>query len=380
MTLIAFDSKQFRRGKTVPAQEEETQGDKYLGFGTQLGIGVSTDDPSGFVQSYVKANRELKASFEIIDDMPFFSSTYLKNTLGMPKAISFTDRLITSMQEHISSVHCSFVVLPPSQIPTIQVGGFRNRVDRPTRLFINDLGPMFSYLTAHSYLWMRDYQDLRDLEIHIDSFRSKSTKAWHKITDSTTPKIFMRGDECDPFISCADIMAFLTDAKLYSQRLRLEPDHLKQVWNEYSFKVTTQFFDRKSLPYYAWKTNDPIDFSAYVARPVIFLAIDNIELEAYAVEEYEEGKEMVQDTPPKKPRRFNRVIKNSPVYYVALSYALQKKGCLKLFSQAEDMSLVRDGDVYVYVGENSQSIGRALQHGYDIEVLSGLEARKLIEK
>ena len=157
-------------------------------------------------------------------------------------------------------------------------------------------------------------------------------------------------------------------------------DHVKQVWSEYSFKVTTQLFDQKRLPFYAWKTNDPIDFSVYVARPVIFLAIDNIELESYPDGEYEKGEETVQDTPPKKPRRFNRVIKDSSVYYAALNYALQKKGCLKLFSKAEDMSLVRDGDVYIYIGENSKSIGQALQHGYDIEVLSGLEVRKLIEK
>ena len=378
MTLLAFDSKQFRRGKTVAVQEEETQGDKYRGFSTQLGIGVSIEDPDSFMQSYVKANRELKDSFKIVNGMPFFSSTYLKNTLGMPKTISFADRLITGMQEHISSVHCSFVVLPPSKIPTIKVGGFRNYVDRPTRIFINDLGPMFSYLTAHSYLWMKDYNDTHNLEMHIDSFRSKSTKAWNKITDSTAPKIFMRGDECNPFISCADIIAFLTDAKLYSQHLRLEPDCIKRVWNEYSFKVTTQFFDQKSLPYYTWKNNDPIDFSAYLARPVIFLAIDNIELENYVKEHEEE--ETVQETSANKSRSFNRVIKSSPVYYAALSYALQKKGCLKLFSRTEDMSIVRDGDIFIYVGENSKKIGLALQHGYDIEVLSGLEARRLVEK
>ena len=327
----------------------------------------------------MKVNRDLKDSFKIVNDMPFFSSTYLKHTLGMPKAISFIDHLITGVQEHISSIHCSFVVLPSSKIPTIKVGGFRNCIDRPTHLFINDLGPMFSYLTAHSYLWMKGYQDTCNLEIHIDSFRSKSTKAWHQITDSTTPKIFMHGDECNPFISCADTIAFLTDAKLYSQHLRLEPDHIKQVWNEYSFRVTTQFFDQKSLPYYVWKNNDPVDFFAHLARPVIFLAIDNIELENYAEKEHEEG-EIAQETSSNKSRSFNRIIKRSLVYYAALSYALQKKGCLKLFSEAEDMSIVRDGDVYIYVGENSKKVGLALQHGYAIEVLSGLETRKLVEK
>ena len=61
--------------------------------------------------------------------------------------------------------------------------------------------------------------------------------------------------------------------------------------------------------------------------------IDNVqfwqspkELEGYADEEHEGGEEIVQDTSSKKLGRFSRVIRNIPVCYAALSYALQKKG------------------------------------------------------
>ncbi len=376
MTLVAFDAKQFRRGKTVATPKGSDLNEKYSGFNTHLGVGVSIDDPQSFVRHYLDANRDLMEDFKIHYSVPFFTSRHLRNTMGMSKAMSFADKLVSRVQEHISSVHCSFVILSPSKIPTVSVGGFKSGTTNvPIHHFINILGPMFSYLTAHSYLWMKDYRNVGDLELHMDSFRSKHAKAWAMMMDSVTPKVFTRGDECNPFISCADIIAFLTDAKLYSQRLRLNPTEIEKVWKKYAFGVTTRFFDQNSLHYYTWKNDDHVDLTPYLARPVIFLAIDHIETEGLAREEDE------ADTGdmPDKPRKFNRVIKNTPIYYAAVDYAFQKKGCLKLFDRREDMPLVRDGDIFVYVGLDAERIGKTLQHGYKIQVLSGLELRRLSE-
>lgn len=375
MTLVAFDAKQFRRGNYISVQEGTNQGPRYRGFNTHLGVGVSIDEPKGFAQCYTDTNRILAKSFKIERNMPFFSSTQLKQILGFPKAISFADQLITYMQKQISSIHCSYVILPPSKIPAVNVSGLQSHaVKMPTNLFISNLGPMFSYLTAHSYLWMNGYKDTRDLELHIDAFRSKSTKAWNKITSAISPKVFARGDECNPFISCADIVAFLTDAKLYSQHLKLNTNDIKQAWQGYNFDVTVQFFDKNNLQYYSWKSEEIINPSPYMARPIIFLAIDNIELEGYDIYDDAE-KDSSTD-----PRRFNRIIKNSPVYDAVSHLAFQKGGCLKLFSKSEDLALVRDGDIFVYVGTDSAKIGKTLQDGYDIQVHSGKEVRKMIEK
>ncbi len=375
MTLVAFDAKQFRRGKTVATPKRADLNEKYAGFNTHLGVGVSIDDPQGFVRYYLDANRDLMKSFKIQHNVPFFTSGHLRNMLDMPKAISFADNLISSVQDHISSIHCSFVILPPSKIPTVSVGGFRTGTKNvPIHHFINTLGPMFSYLTAHSYLWMKNYQNVGNLELHIDSFRTKPTKAWSMMVDSVTPKVFTRGDECNPFISCADIIAFLTDVKLYGQYLKLKSKEIEKVWKEYSFGVTTQFFDQSNLNYYTWKNNNNVDFTQYLARPVVFLAIDHIETEGLVSDEGDEA-----DAEPDKTRKFDRVIKKTPIYHATVNYAFQKKGCMKLYDRKEDLSLVRDGDVFVYVGSDAERIGETLKHGYDIQVLSGLELRRSVD-
>ena len=369
MTIVAFDAKKFSRGRP---KQGPGKADRSKVFETHLGIGVIIDEPDAFVRAYLDTSRDLARSFGIDRDIPFFSSTFLKNNLGISRATSFSDQLVSSIQEHVASVHCSYVILPPSKISVVSVGGLQcPTIDMPGSKFIDNLGPMFSYLTAHSYLWMKQYRDLDNMDLHIDSFRSRHTRSWSMITDAATPKIFTRGDECNPFISCADIVAFLTDAKLYSKRLKLNPSNLKKVWNDYTFDVTVQFFDQKNLGYYTWNENSLVDTSKYLARPVIFLSIDDIELAEPPADDPEQ-----QDMSPNKPRKFNRFIKDSPVYYATLKYAYQNNGCLKIFSKTEDMSLVRDGDVFVHVGTDSEKIGKSLLQAFDIRVFSGLEIRK----
>ena len=53
---------------------------------------------------------------------------------------------------------------------------------------------------------------------------------------------------------------------------------------------------------------------------------------------------------------------------------------MKFYSRTEDVSVVRDGDVFVYVGDKSKMIGMTLQQGCRINVLSGVELRDLVEK
>ncbi|ABK77239.1 conserved hypothetical protein [Cenarchaeum symbiosum A] len=279
MTIVGFDSKQFTRGKTQYASAMGKDY-RYHGFNTQLGVGVSTEQPERFVEEYVSLNEKLKEGFGISRNALFFSSRHLENSLGVSKAASFADQLIAGMQEHIKSVHFSYVILSRSSLPRIMVGGLQHyKKIMPTDAFIDNLGPMFSYLTAHSFLWMRGYKNAEKVELHINSFRSKFTPAWNQIIDNTEPKIFIKGNECNPYISCASIIAFLTDVKLRRQMLDLNVENLGKIWAGHSFDTSTQFFDKKNIPYYSWKDNSNINITGYLARPVIFLSVDKMELE-----------------------------------------------------------------------------------------------------
>jgi len=118
-------------------------------------------------------------------------------------------------------------------------------------------------------------------------------------------------------------------------------------------------------------------FSRHLARPSVFLAIDDIE--SSTRDEPGAGDDEPvdrMDADPKRPRRFSRVIKESDVCHGALRYASDKGGCVKIFSRREDLGLVRDGDVFVYVGARSKAIGDSMRDAFDISVVSGLEIRR----
>ncbi len=218
--LAAADSKSFRRGKVKDVWKQGKLVRQYEGFRSQLGICVSFKDEKEFVERYLSKVSDLSRSFGIEQELPFYSSTHLKRIIGLNKAIPFADQLVSEVQDSIESIHCSFVILPPATIPTVKVGGLQCPTDEiPAGTFIETLGPMFSYITASSFLHQNRHRATGNLPIHIDAFRSKQTAAWEKVRVESKPSIYFRGDECNPLISCADLIAFLTDAKLYGKYL-----------------------------------------------------------------------------------------------------------------------------------------------------------------
>src|SRR5439155_2415073 len=109
-------------------------------------------------------------------------------------------------------------------------------------------------------------------------FESKQTESWEDVTRRTTPKVFPHGDECNPYINLADIIAFLTNIKLSSSRehRELRPDNVKAVWESYSFQREVRFLDERLIDKIKWRTKEAIDAGPYLARPMVFLLLDDI--------------------------------------------------------------------------------------------------------
>lgn len=89
-----------------------------------------------------------------------------------------------------------------------------------------------------------------------------------------------------------------------------------------------------------------IDYRNYLARPTIFLLIDDFEKINYGGEQ-EDSEEIgveIESAADHAPERFHEVIKKSDVYFSAIKYAYSKGGCVKIFRRNEDMNMVSDGD------------------------------------
>jgi hypothetical protein len=124
-----------------------------------------------------------------------------------------------------------------------------------------------------------------------------------------------------------------------------------------------------------------IDYKKYLARPTIFLLIDDFEKINYG--EVQEDAEQIgvetESVAKPMPEKFHEVIKESDVYYSAIKYAYSKGGSVKIFKRNEDMKMVSDGDSLVYVGGSSQKVAIGYKDAYKVEVFSGRELRERVK-
>jgi len=384
---LAFDSKDFLRRRVVQDIDPETK-EPFLveetTFYTPLGVGVEFNNTSAFKDVCVKRVKELSQQFQLTQKRIIYDSYSLREELTHYKAIPFCDQLVQKLTRYIELVHFTYVILPPDQFPTVPVGGYRSPVyNIRSPEFLRNLGPMFSYISAWAYLGKRSISG----ELLLDAFNSRQTNAWNELLTKNTPKIFPHGDECNPYIMLSDIFAYLTDAKLYTQKKGLRPESLKEIWKNYGFQVDSHFLDINTQPMYKWNCEDQIDISPYLARPMVFLMVDDIEkLQSDPQKVITEtvktpNKEEIEVTSTIIPeeKRFKDLVKHMEPWYSVTAYAYLKGGAGQLFNYRMDHGKVRDGDILVYIGNQSKSLAESFSHFLDVKVLSAKEVRNFIK-
>lgn len=339
--VIAFDSKDFKRSNAAGE----------LKWFTPLGCGVAISDQESFAKQYAESLKEFAKDFGISQISGCFSSAEYFQEIGPAKVCALSEKLLNSVQKFIDSVYFTFIVLPPAETPKVSVGGYRC----PTREietfdFLRQVAGYFSYITAWHYLGVEGREDETIL---IDGFNGKRTQAWDDLLTRCTPKIYQHGDECNPFIATADIIAFLTDKKLWDGYLKLTPENAITVWQGYAFKVETpHFLDVKILSKIKWYSDDHIVLNEFFARPMIFLKADG-----YKVDD----------------------LKKLDVYPEATILARQLNGCVQGFDKESDSSKIKNGDLFVYAGEDSKKLATTLQDIYEIEILPFKDLKEKIE-
>jgi len=388
MKLLAFDSKDFERRKLFQDVDPETN-EPYLaeitGFYTPLGAGVKFKDLEIFKKACLRWVEELANEFKLSQKRLLYDSYSLREELSHKRAIPFCDQLVSKLSRYIDSVFFSYVIMPPDLYPTVKVGGFRSPAyDVKSAKFLRNLGPMYPHIAAWSYFGV-ERENMP--EIQLDGFNSRQTHAWNGLIQKAKLKIFPHGDECNPCIMIADIIAYLTDAKLYSQKLGLSGENLQEIWKTYGFQVDGHILKHGNARFYGWHSEDPIDIVPYLARPMIFLLVDELEkLQPNPPPTAEQGdnEETTQLEQPSdaatEEKRFSKLVRHMEPWYAVTAYAYYKGGGAQLFNYHIDRQKVRDGDTMVYIGNQSKALAESFSHMLDIEVLSAKEIRKAVNR
>jgi hypothetical protein len=192
--ITAFDSKDFKRSNKLGE----------LKFFSPLGCGIKTSKPKEFQQTYVKNMTSLLKTFGISPVCGCLASSEFFPSVGFSKTYKISDELLKSIQDLIDTVFVSYVILPSATIPRVEVGGYRSpKREISTFDFLRKLSNYFAYITAWSYL---NIQKRENEQILVDGFRGKMTYAWDDFLQKTTPVVYPHGDECNVYISTADMI------------------------------------------------------------------------------------------------------------------------------------------------------------------------------
>ena len=351
LTVTAFDAKEFPRSKFIESAEGRLE--RITFFYTPLGVGVEIPDEKKFVDKFVDSTQFLAKDFRLPFEKYLFSSTELKEFLGMRRAIPFCDKLIASVGELISTVFVSYIVRPPATYPFTEVGGYKSPTKQvKTEAFLRQLGPSFSYLTAWRYFGSTRAPST----VYIDGIgASKRTSAWDDLCP-LKPKIFPYGDECNACITAADIVAFLTDVKLYGAKMKLRSENIQKVWEGQPFDVDVHYMDAGTESKYKWYSDEIIDIENYLARPMIFFIFDELSKslpESVATDE-----------------KFSAMLSEMQPYHNIANFAFHRKGAFQKFDTLQDMKKVKDGDTIVYLGPKSKDIALAIGDMLNVDIVS----------
>jgi hypothetical protein len=341
MSIVAFDSGDFTRIKRTETSD--------IVFHSPLGTGISIkkENAKNFQKLYHSSLAKHAKSFKVPTHRYVYSHDNLWKEIGHAKATKMCDSVIKDLEDYIELAFVSYVIIP-KEIQEVEVGGYHcplKKMKPPD--FLRHVSPMFSYMTGWAYC----SRHLREKDAYlIDNFSGQMTTAWRDLSAFPDIKIFPGGDECNEFISVADMFAYLTEKKLWDSKMFLKPENVEQVWSSYAFETEVRFIDEMTLSKIRPFSNEQINTTDSLARPMVFINISGI--------------------------GFSRLTADPRASVAA--YACSLEGAFESFDKFMDSSKIRDGDVFVYAGEEAKTIAGSFKDMFDIQVFSFREMREKV--
>jgi len=236
----------------------------------------------------------------------------------------------------------------------------------PTIQFLRDwLSQYFVYVCAWK---LTKCTKIYQKNFYLDGFRGPITNAWNDLVKSNTISIFPLGDDCNAFVSFADLMARCVDEALRSRRLFLDEQKIQEALKGINFGEMHVHYcfhnDLQALvPLYKEdekksKTGKQIAVQNFRKRPIVFIL--------------KEGSKLIkEDTDWLKQTRF---------YDAVCNLAFELDASVSFFGRLQDNIL--EGDKIIYYGPKGQSKAKEIQElmkgvGRDIEFIY---SKDLMEK
>ena len=180
----------------------------------------------------------------------------------------------------------------------------------------------------------------------LDSVSGYISKAWEKLITSNHVHIVTRGDQCNPYISCTDLLLRAIERSL--EKKLINSDSIGDAISNLSHKqlqAEVQIF---------WITNPDIEMIRPIKKEPIIVDFFAQHPILCVFNEESVKKEITE-------------IENSPMMQSIFNKAYELNGSVLIYSQEYATRILRENDIFVYYGEKGERAFRRLKNlGYKL--------------
>lgn len=327
-----------------------------------IGASVETNDPCGFKQKYEKVmtkffkKNRLKQMKKVYCSSDLYGKFFDELGLGHVEFKDALEDLVTELCEE-AYVTVLYATCNTMRYPDVTV--FRGDATMgktrqvPTMEFMRDwLSQYYVYISAWKLTKCRDTVDNNFI---LDGFRGPITDSWNELLKKNRVEIVNLGDECNAFVSIADLVARYVNEALGPSKINQENiENIKLKSKE--FHVHYCFHNDMSdlVPLFEGghsKIGRQINFEKYLKKPTVYIL--------------KEGSDVIKED--------TEWLKTTPFFNATCDMAFDMDGSIKFYSKDEDKAF-SSGDKFIFYGpkgkgkaEEVKEIAKGL--GIDIETV-----------
>jgi len=339
-----------------------------------IGSTVSIPNPKEFKAKYAQNMMALLKESGLEPNRVSYCSSALARKFfeelggGYKEFGEFLNSFVESMSDEVSVTifyaTCNTVKYPRTVIFTGEYDSGRTETI-PTIEFMRDwVSQYFNYVCAWK---LTKYTKIYQKNFYLDGFRGPITQAWNELVKSNSISILPLGDDCNAFVSFADLMARCVDEALRSKRLFLDTEKIEEALKDTNLEVHVHYCFHNDLqalvPLYKEdekksRTGKQIFVRNFRKRPIVFIL--------------KEGSKLIRED--------TEWLKQTPFYDAICNLMFELDGTASFYDKGQDKIL--DGDKIVYYGPKGRKMASEIHElmkgvGRDIELIY---SKDLMEK
>jgi hypothetical protein len=347
--IIACDSTNYERWK--PATR----------FNALIGVSVQIDDLPEFKTNYEVAMQKFFDRNGLIRKKKAYCSSELAGLfydvlgLGREKYKNAIEELVNDfcIDSDITVIHAS---CNTQKYPIVNVFLEEATMGKmqpvPTMEFLRDwLSQYYVYVSAWKHIKCLGNNGKSVL---LDGFKGPISYAWNELIQNNKVEIANLGDECNAYVSAADLVARYVNEALGSSKITQENiEHIKITSRGFYVYYCFQNDLHNIVPIYEGercKTGRQIYIPTYWKKPSVYVL--------------KEGSEVIRED--------NEWLRKTNFYNAICNFAFDMDGCVKFYDKDEDKAFV-SGDKFVYYGSKGKEKATKIKEiadglGTDIEI------------